>query len=76
MRITQGLIEVREKSKISETDELLVTEENEDRMFIYQSISEQNNLPEEILEDIQRVFAKERQECVGTGVWIQLSDGR
>lgn len=45
-------------------------------MLIYRSILEQNNLPEEILEDIQKVFTKERQERVEIGVWIQFPDGK
>lgn len=73
----QGLLEIREKSDILASEELknIISEENNDRMFIYQSILEQNNLPQEVLRDIQRAFAKERQERVSSGVWIQLSDG-
>lgn len=72
-----GLLEIRGRSKIVSDEELkdIVSEENNDRMFIYTSILEQNNLPKEALRDIQGAFAKERQERVSRGVWIQLSNG-
>lgn len=73
----QGRLQIRQKSNIISSEELkkIVSEENDDRMFIYQSILEQNNLPKEALGDIQRAFAKERQERVSSGVWIQLPNG-
>lgn len=73
----QGLLEIRQKSQVLSDKELknLVSEENNDRMFIYRSIQEQNNLPKEALKDIQNTFAKERQGRVGEGVWIQLPNG-
>ena len=74
----QGLLEIRGRSNILSREELkgIVDKENNDRMFIYRSILEQNNLPQEAVTEIQRVFAKERQERVNSGVWIQLSDGK
>lgn len=73
-----GLLERRGKSDILSEEELedIVSEENGDRMFIYESILRQNNLPQEALRDIQRAFAEERQNRVNLGVWIQLSDGK
>ncbi len=73
----QGLLEIRQKTQIFSDKELknIVLEENNDRSFIYRSIQEQNNLPKEALKDIQNTFAKERQERVGEGVWIQLPNG-
>lgn len=73
----QGLLEIRQKSGILPDKELkdLILEENDDRMFIYRSILEQNNLPKDALKDIQAAFAKERQDRSGQGVWVQLPNG-
>ena len=73
----QGLLEIRQKTQIFSDKELknIVSEENNDRMFIYRSIQEQNNLPKEALKDIQNTFAKERQGRVEEGGWIQLPNG-
>lgn len=73
----QGLLEIRQKSGILSDKELkdIVSEENNDRMFIYRSILQQNNLTPDALKDIQAAFARERQERVSQGSWIQLPDG-
>lgn len=73
----QGILEIRSSSQLLSDKELknIVSEENNDRLFIYRSILEQNNLPGEMLKDIQAAFAKERRDRVEPGVWIQLPDG-
>ncbi|MFH1339207.1 MAG: DUF1318 domain-containing protein [Candidatus Omnitrophota bacterium] len=73
----QGILEIRSSSQLLSDKELknIVSEENNDRLFIYRSILEQNNLPREMLKDIQAAFAKERRDRVEPGVWIQLPDG-
>ena len=73
----KGLLAIRSKSKDFSEDEVkdIVTEENADRMLIYRSIQEQNELPSEALPRIQSIFAEERHGRVKEEVWIQLSNG-
>lgn len=54
----------------------LTSDENRDRMFIYETLRQQNNMPPADIERIKRGFAKVNREKAASGTWIQEPDGR
>ncbi len=54
----------------------LTAEENRDRMYIYETLRQQNNMPPGDIDRIKRGFAKVNREKAAAGSWIQEPDGR
>ena len=54
----------------------LTSEENRDRLFIYETLRQQNNMPPGDIERIKRGFAKVNRDKAASGTWIQEPDGR
>ncbi|PYM03801.1 MAG: hypothetical protein DMD82_16170 [Candidatus Rokuibacteriota bacterium] len=50
--------------------------ENGDRMFLYKTLVEQNNMPRGDITRVQAAFAKARREKAAPGTWIQLENGQ
>ena len=53
----------------------LVAAENKDRKFIYTTIVQQNNLPEDALATVETVFAQVQRDKASPGDKIQDADG-
>ncbi|HCG77272.1 MAG: hypothetical protein COZ37_03885 [bacterium (Candidatus Ratteibacteria) CG_4_10_14_3_um_filter_41_18] len=69
----EGLLEIRGNAEIQV--QRLVKEENKDRMTIYQTLVQQNNMSPGQLKVIQEQFAATRRKRAKKGEWIQLPDG-
>lgn len=54
----------------------LTSEENRDRLYIYETLRQQNNMPPGDIERIKRGFAKVNRDKAPAGAWIQEPDGR
>jgi Protein of unknown function (DUF1318) len=82
----QGLITVRDKSKISAQDEQLVTVENQSRKVIVSSmakailkitkVEESKAALDQVLGKAAATYAETRREASKPGWWIQLPNGR
>ena len=73
----QGLVEARPGQGCDGgTVGRLTSEENRERMYIYETLRQQNNMPPGDIERIKRGFAKVNREKAGAGTWIQEPDGR
>ncbi len=73
---SQGLVETRPGQSCPTNLGLLVSAENADRMFIYRTLVEQNNMPPADISRVQSAFAKTRREKAAPGTWIQLENGQ
>jgi uncharacterized protein YdbL (DUF1318 family) len=71
----QGLLEVRPGTGCQPTVSELVTAENRDRMFLYRTLVEQNNMPPGDLARVQAAFAKAHRERAPAGAWVQDPGG-
>lgn len=72
----QGLVEARPGQDCPSNLGVLVSGENGDRMFIYRTLVEQNNMPPADISRVQAAFAKTRREKAPPGTWIQLENGQ
>jgi len=52
-----------------------VSGENSDRMKLYQTLVQQNNMPPGDITRVQTAFAKENRERAPAGAWIQDESG-
>lgn len=66
-----GLVEIRNRNAMDSSVPQLVADENTDRMFIYRSIAEKNNLT---LEEVQKLYAQKLQEGAQAGTPIEVLD--
>ena len=60
---------------LKEKAEKLVTEENQDRLFIYKAMVEQNNLPADALSVVETTLGKIQRQKALAGTDIQQDDG-
>ena len=73
----QGLVEARPGGENCPSAlGQLVAAENGDRMFLYKTLVEQNNMPRGDITRVQAAFAKARREKAAPGTWIQLENGQ
>jgi uncharacterized protein YdbL (DUF1318 family) len=54
----------------------LVAAENADRLTLYRTLIQQNNMPASDLPRVQSAFAKVNRGRASTGTWVQLDDGQ
>ncbi|OLC12469.1 MAG: hypothetical protein AUH29_16225 [Candidatus Rokubacteria bacterium 13_1_40CM_69_27] len=73
---SQGLVEVRPGSGCPLNLGALVPAENRDRMFLYRTLVEQNNMPAGDLARVQAAFAKANRERAPAGAWVQDDSGQ
>jgi uncharacterized protein YdbL (DUF1318 family)/outer membrane murein-binding lipoprotein Lpp len=71
-----GLVEVRPGTNCSPDPAALVAAENSDRMKLYQTLVQQNNMPPGDIARVQSAFAKENRERAAAGTWIQDEGGQ
>ena len=69
----QGYIDALVKDSESES---MAQAENKDRQFIYMTILEQNNLPQDSLKTIETVFAQVQRDKANPGDKIQDENGQ
>jgi len=72
----RGLVEARPGAGCPANLGPLAAAENKDRMFIYQTLVQQNNMPPGDIVRVQAGFAKARREKAPAGTWIQDEAGR
>ena len=73
----QGLLEARPGQGCDDgAVGRLTSDENRDRMFIYETLRQQNSMPPADIDRIKRGFAKVNREKAAAGTWIQEPDGR
>lgn len=72
----QGLVEARPGSGCPSNVGALVSAENRDRMLLYQTLVQQNNMPPGDLPRVQAGFAKANRERAPAGAWIQDDAGQ
>lgn len=72
----QGLLEVRPATGCPPNVAALVEAENRDRMVLYRTIVEQNNMPPGDLARVQTGFARAQRERAPAGAWVQDEAGR
>ncbi len=73
---SQGLLEARPGQGCATEVTAIISAENRDRMTLYQTLLQQNNMPPGDLVRIQAAFAKINREKAAPGEWIQTEDGR
>ena len=78
----RGLLEERPTPKLL-TDKSyakkvrkIIKEENRDRLIIFKTIVEQNNMNPEQMVEVKKAFAGARRTYARSGEWIQLEDGK
>ena len=72
----QGLLEARPGQGCDDgAVGRLASDENRDRMYIYETLRQQNNMPPGDIERIKRGFAKVNRDKAAAGTWIQGPDG-
>ncbi len=71
----QGLLEIRSGTNCPATLPALVGAENRDRLFIYKTLIEQNNMPPGDLARVQAAFAKAHRDKAPAGAWVQDDSG-
>ncbi|MBI4610331.1 MAG: YdbL family protein [Candidatus Rokubacteria bacterium] len=72
----QGLLEARPGQGCASEVAALIAAENRDRMTLYRTLLQQNNMPPADLARVQAAFAKVNRERAARGEWIQTEDGR
>jgi uncharacterized protein YdbL (DUF1318 family) len=72
----QGLLEARPGPGCPPTVGALVEAENRDRLVLYRTIVEQNNMPPGDLTRVQSGFARAQRERAPAGAWVQDEGGR
>lgn len=73
---SQGLLEGRPGQGCGSEVAGLIGAENRDRMTLYQTLLQQNNMPPGDLAKIQAGFAKANRERAVPGEWIQTETGQ
>ena len=71
----RGLVEARPGQECPPNVTALVAAENADRMTLYRTLVQQNNMPAEDLARVQAAFGKVNREKAGAGAWVQLESG-
>jgi uncharacterized protein YdbL (DUF1318 family) len=71
----RGLVEARPGQGCPPNVNALVAVENADRMTLYRTLVQQNNMPAEDIARVQAAFGKVNREKVGAGAWVQLESG-
>jgi len=66
-----GLLEIRKPAEADADIQEAVRQENSDRMLIYSSIAQANNLA---LEEVQRLYAQRLQSDAPAGTPVQVRD--
>lgn len=72
----QGLVEPRPGGGCPSTVTRLASDENRDRMVLYQTLVQQNNMAPSDLGRVQAAFAKAHHERAPAGTWVQDSGGQ
>jgi uncharacterized protein YdbL (DUF1318 family) len=72
----QGLVEVRPGPGCPATVAALAADENRDRMILYRTLVQQNNMPPGDLVRVQAGFAKAHRDRAPAGAWVQDDSGR
>jgi len=72
----QGLVESRPGQGCGPEAAALIAAENRDRMTLYRTLLQQNNMPASELANIQAGFAKANRERAQSGEWIQIETGQ
>lgn len=72
----QGLVEPRPGPGCPPDVGQVAAAENRDRMLIYRTLVQQNNMPPEDLARVQAAFAKTNRERAPAGAWVQDEQGR
>ena len=67
-----GLVEVQDASGADASAESLVSDENSDRMVIYQGVAAKNGTS---VADVQKIYAQRLQEDAPAGTPVQADDG-
>lgn len=83
---SQGLVTVRDRTKITPLDEQLVTQENQSRKLIVNSmakailkitkVKETKEALDQVLGKAAATYAETRREALKPGWWLQLPNGR
>lgn len=71
----QGLVEVRPAPDCPANVADLVAAENRDRLTLYRTLVEQNNMPPGDLARVQAGFARENRARAPAGAWVQDDGG-
>lgn len=77
----RGYVEYRacpaceKEPQLVEEAKRLIKEENQDRLIIYQTIVEQNNLSKDSLSLVEKIFSQVHQKNAPSGAFIQQDDG-
>jgi len=72
----QGLVEARPGGGCPATLGQFIAAENGDRMFIYKTLVEQNEMPPADIAKVQAGFARSNREKAMPRTWIQLENGQ
>ena len=72
----QGLVEPRPGQGCGPEVGALIDAENRDRMTLYRTLLQQNNMPASELANVQAAFAKANRERAQPGEWIQAESGQ
>lgn len=72
----QGLVEVRPGATCPANVPALLNAENRDRLFIYRTLVQQNNMAPSELPRVQAAFGKVHRERAPAGAWVQDESGR
>src|SRR5262249_7245044 len=71
----RGLLEVRPGDGCPANAAALVSDENRDRVALYRTLVEQNDMPPEDIGRVQAAFAKAHRDKAPAGAWIQDDSG-
>jgi uncharacterized protein YdbL (DUF1318 family) len=72
----QGLVEARPGTGCPNDVGTLVAAENKDRMLLYRTLVEQNNMPPADIARVQTGFARAHRQRVPAGAWVQDDGGQ
>lgn len=72
----QGLVERRPGAECPANVDGLIADENRDRLFLYRTLVQQNNMPPGDLGRVQAAFAKANRDRAAAGAWVQDDAGR
>ncbi len=72
----QGLLEARPGEACPGNVAALAAAENRDRMVLYRTLVEQNNMPAGDLARVQAGFARAHRDRAPAGAWVQNEGGR
>ncbi len=72
----QGVVEARPGHGCGPEAGALIEAENRDRMTLYRTLLQQNNMPPGDLAKVQAGFARANRERAQSGEWIQIETGQ